>query len=315
MFDEMTEQSHLMDEYKADEYLEINRDLDQNEHLAHNHDVEPFDEDYHASKDELLPYFDPMYWSVDTIPDIQRYVLWHRQHPHCHSPRPLNSDDLKNKHKVRFMYDEHDDNLVYFKVHGYEESKLSKDYQPNMIGSNCNTELISQLALNLREKKHLMRHKYNNQRYEEFDFYDPIYNAETWYSLSVQDQLLAFHSSDNSSISHVTKSTCGSIYDYSIANEGKHMKEDKDAALNILRNKRRKARADVSLKFAGYQGGSPWIQDDMITNALSQLSKEDKLVTNKSAGHVRTKNVSITSMHTHTKHTHFKSVDDNKGEH
>lgn len=275
----------------TNKYLDYDREIESSD--LNDEELNVADKSKYSISD--TPYLDPRYWSPDQIPEIQKYVIWHRKHPHCHTPRPLNSEDILQSKKIRFMYDEEDENLVYFHVHGYEESVLPDEFKPSTIGLDCDTNTVSVIATKMHEKKHASKHKYNNPRYEDFDFYDPIYNRETWYSLSVQDQLVANHSNDNSSISRLTKASNGSIYDYSIANAHHETKEDIDFNTKLLLKSSKKKKVDVSVKFAGYQGGSPWIQDD-ITQALTALSKGDKLDTIKTTNHIRKKNVKVNNV-------------------
>lgn len=95
----------------------------------------------------------PGIWEKEEIEDLSRYVDWHRQHPHCITPRPLKEDeDFRSNDK---KIDEGNAKLVYQKVPG-QTNPLPKQFLPTPIGRECGTDEVSVIAMSVEYEQILL---------------------------------------------------------------------------------------------------------------------------------------------------------------
>ena len=86
-------------------------------------------------------------WEDEEIEDLSRYVVWHREHPHCITPRPLkpNEDITENPGADKKM-DEGNPQLVYTRQPG-QPPPIPKEFFPSTIGKDGDTDEASVVAL------------------------------------------------------------------------------------------------------------------------------------------------------------------------
>ena len=118
-------------------------------------------------------------WGKHGAEDLAFYIDWHKRHPHCNSPR-IPDRDIDTRLKSNMFKDEHDPNLYYVKTNYGDAAvgELPKEYHPNYLGSNCDTESVTHVSTRLE-----LEQKIINLR----DYEDP------WYERSVRDTLNYSH--------------------------------------------------------------------------------------------------------------------------
>ena len=132
-------------------------------------------------------------WGDLEIEDLSRYVDWHRQHPHCVTPRPLKPDE--EFLTVDKKLDEGNPKLVFTKMPGHIPP-TPKEFQPPLLGGDCDTDSISVIAME-REYEQIIYNKYERE--------DP------WYDMSVKDQLEQFHIDGSHTTVRTKRSSASSV--------------------------------------------------------------------------------------------------------
>lgn len=109
------------------------------------------------------PNFVPGIWEAEEIEDLSRYIDWHRNHPHCITPRPVKEDeDFRPADK---KLDEGNPKLVYTKMPIYLPA-MPKEFQYQELGAECDTDTVSLTA---------MEKEYNTIVYNKVEKEDPWY--------------------------------------------------------------------------------------------------------------------------------------------
>lgn len=109
------------------------------------------------------PQFVTGIWEDEEIEDLSRYVDWHRNHPHCITPRAIKEDeDFRTGDK---KLDEGNPKLLYSKMPG-QAPPMPKEYQPLSLGAECDISTVSVIA---------MEKEYNTIIFNKFEAEDPWY--------------------------------------------------------------------------------------------------------------------------------------------
>lgn len=83
--------------------------------------------------------------------ELERYLDWHRRHPHCISPRPRDAE-VGEKMTGQILVDEEDPNLVYTRSPG-KLPPVPKEFQAPQLGVDCDTDEVSTIAMKSEYKK------------------------------------------------------------------------------------------------------------------------------------------------------------------
>lgn len=90
--------------------------------------------------------FIPGIWEKEEIEDLSRYVDWHRQHPHCSTPRPIKEDE--DFRPVDKRLDEANPKLVYQKMPG-QVNPLPREFTLPALGAEADLDEVSVAALSV----------------------------------------------------------------------------------------------------------------------------------------------------------------------
>lgn len=116
----------------------------------------------------------PGIWNDEEIEELSIYCDWHKNHPHCISPRLINEKNMEVAGDR--IIDENNPNYFYTRA-VIQEKPLPPELAVPPIGHECDTDEVSTIALKVEYDKFLGKK----------DAEDP------WYEMSVKDQLEQFH--------------------------------------------------------------------------------------------------------------------------
>lgn len=114
-------------------------------------------------------------WSEDVEDDLITYIDWHRRHPHCITPRPLNSSQEQLVGEQ--ILDEENPRFFYTK-NGHKAREIDPTFQSLPLGKDGDLSTVSVIA---DEEEHRSHISYITR------FDDP------WYCMSVKDHLEQSH--------------------------------------------------------------------------------------------------------------------------
>eukprot|EP01040_Poterioochromonas_malhamensis_P019565 gene19565-23140_t len=123
------------------------------------------------------PELTPSIWGPEEAADLEKYIDFHRRHPHCTSPR-LNRDlPLENGEVGARLVDPEIPHMSFAKLH-FKPPPLSQVFEPRMLGLDADLDEVSTVAM-IHEHESVLSYM------DEHD--DP------WYNMSVKDQLEQSH--------------------------------------------------------------------------------------------------------------------------
>ncbi len=98
-------------------------------------------------------------WESEEIEDLTRYVDWHRQHPHCITPRPIKEDeDFRTAEK---KIDEGNPKLIYQKMPG-QPNPVPREFHPTQLGRECDLDEVSVVAME-KEYQQVLMNRFDNE--------------------------------------------------------------------------------------------------------------------------------------------------------
>jgi len=98
-------------------------------------------------------------WENEEIEDLTRYIDWHRNHPHCITPRAMKEDeDFRSADK---KLDEGNPQLVYQRMPG-GPAPIPEEFYPPQLGKNGDVDEVSVIAME-REYEQVLLNRFDHE--------------------------------------------------------------------------------------------------------------------------------------------------------
>lgn len=89
-------------------------------------------------------------YNEESTYELERYLDWHRRHPHCVTPRRKENAPLEGV----LIADEEDPKLVYTQSPG-KLPQIPIEFQPPRLGIDCDTDEVSTIAIETEYKRNI----------------------------------------------------------------------------------------------------------------------------------------------------------------